>query len=306
MSDAPTIRAALAAGWRAAARSAWLAPVGMVVGLARSALALPAVGLAAWLLVKGAAAGVARHGPFPGAVLEGALAVATAPRFLAIVSGLWLSALLLGAALRVAYLAGAMPTLGRELSDGGSRPPEFAAGVAFRFPRVAGTAILVFLLELAGSGFAITLSLGALLVSLRRPTAGASLAVAALAAAALTLAVFVPFALSAVGDAALARTALRDEAPARAVASALLRFVRRPAAFLLASLLVVVVGFTMTGSLRAVTNVATGLARGGSTLLLLGPELMGMALAAALGALVELWRLATLAVLACSDCGNDA
>jgi hypothetical protein len=272
----------------------------MLVGLARSALVLPAVALAAWLPAKGAVAGVARHGPFPGAALEGAIAIASAPRFVAMLAGLWLSALLLGAALRVAYLAGALPTLGRELSDGANRPPEFAAGVAWRFPRVAGTVTLVFLLELTGSGFALALSWSALLAFLHA-RANASLAMPALVAGALTLAVFLPFALSVVGDAALARAALRDETPARAVASGLLRIFRRPAAFLFAAMLVATLGFMVTGSLRAVTNLATGLAPNRSALLLLGPELMAMALAALLTALVELWRLATLAVLACSD-----
>ncbi len=298
---APTIRAALAAGWRAMARSAWLAPVGMVVGVARTALVLPALGLAVWLLAKGVAGGVSRHGSLPGAALRGALAAAAAPRFIALVGGLWLSAALIGAALRVAYLAGALPTLGRELSNGGDRPPEFAAGVAWRFPRVAGTAILVSLLELTGFGFASTVALGSLLVSVHAPKIAAPLAAAALVAAALTLALFVPFVLSAVGDAALARAALRDEAPARAVGSAFLRFARRPAAFLLAALLIALFGFMLSGSLRAMTNLAVGLAHGRGALILAGPQLMAMALAALLAALVELWRLATLAVLACGE-----
>ncbi len=298
---APTIRAALGAGWRATAHNAWLAPVGMVVGLARSAIVVPAAGFALWLLVKGAAAGVARHGPLPGAVLGGALRVATTPRFAAVLAGLWLAAALLGAALRVAYLAGALPTLGCTLSGAVDAPPAFAAGIAWRFPRLAGTAILVFFLELAGTGFALTGYLGAFLVTLRAASEGVSPMVAALVAAALTLAVLVPFALSAVGDAALARAALRDETPARAVASAFGRFLRRPAAFLVASLLVALFGFMVTGSLQAVANLATGFARGRGALLLLGPELMVVVVVALLGALFELWRLGTLAVLACVD-----
>ncbi len=293
------MRAALGLGWRAAAESAWLAPVGMIVALARSALALPAWAFAGAVVLRGAAFGLRRHPGLDGLVRGGIEAV-TSPRFVATFAGLWLAATLLSAAIRVAFLAGALPTLGRTLSGERDAPPAFATGVAFRFPRLAGTAVLVFLVELAGGVFAWTVYLGTFLVTARAASLSRPVLSALVVAAALVAALLVPFALSTLGDAALARAALRDDGPGRAVARAALRFVERPGAFLLAALAVASFGLLVTGSMQAVASLATGLARARGGWLALGPELMVTALATLLAAWVELWRLGTLAVLACA------
>jgi hypothetical protein len=293
------MRAALGLGWRAAAESAWLAPVGMIVALARSALALPAWAFAGASVLRGAAFGLRRH-PGVDGLVRGGIEALTSPRFVATFAGLWLAATLLSAAIRVAFLAGALPTLGRTLSGERDAPPAFAAGVAFRLPRLAGTAVLVFLVELAGGLFAWTVYLGTFLVAARAASLSRPVLSALVVAAALVAALLVPFALSTLGDAALARAALRDDGPGRALARAALRFVERPGAFLLAALAVASFGLLVTGSMQAVASLATGLARARGGWLALGPELMVTALATLLAAWVELWRLGTLAVLACA------
>jgi hypothetical protein len=302
--EAPSTRAALGLGWRAAAESAWLAPVGMVVALARSALALPAWAFAVAVVLRGAAFGFRQDPAGEGALLGGIEALAS-PRLAATLAGLWLSAALLSAAVRVAYLAGALPTLGRTLSGARDAPPAFATGFAFRFPRLAGTALLVFLVELAGGLFAWTIYLGAFLATSRAESLPAPVLAAFLVAAGLTLALLVPFALSTLGDAALARAALRDDAPLRAVARAAARLAERPGAFLLAALAVAFFGLLVTGSLQAVATLATSLARARGGWLALGPELMVAALATLLASWVELWRLGTLATLACAPSGDS-
>jgi hypothetical protein len=297
--EAPSTRAALGLGWRAAAESAWLAPVGMIVALARSALALPAWAFAGGIALRGAAFGLRRHPSLEGA-LRGGFEALSSPRFAATFAGLWLAATLLSAALRVAYLAGALPTLGRTLSGDRDAPPAFATGFAFRFPRLAGTAVLVFAVELAGGLFAWTVYLGAFLVSSRAESLSSPVLAALVVALALAAAIFVPFALSTLGDAALARAALRNDGPARAVARAAGRVAERPGAFLLAALAVAFFGLLVTGSMQAVASLATSLAHARGGWLALGPELMVTALATLLAAWVELWRLGALAVLACA------
>ncbi len=295
----PGVRAALAAGARAAAASLWLAPVGMVVAILCGGLALPAWLFGAAVALRGALAGLAHGWLAPGAALHGALQALARPRVAAVLLGLWAAGLLLSAALRIAYLAGALPTIGHALAGSRPAPPAFATGLAWRTPRLAGTAILVFLLELIGNGFAGTVLLGTILVSFR-PHGPPSPALAALAvAAAATAAVLLPLALGTLGDAALARTALRDEPPLRALAAAARRFAERPAAFLLTALAATLAAWVLTGSARAAANLALGAARGATGWLLLVPELLSIALVALLGALLELWRLASVAALAC-------
>lgn len=297
--EAPSTRAALGLGWRAATESAWLAPVGMIVALARSALALPAWAFAGAIALRGAVSGLRRHPSVDGALLGGIEAL-TSPRMAATFAGLWLAAALLSAAVRIAYLAGALPTLGRTLSGEPDAPPAFATGLAFRFPRLAGTAVLVFLVELSGGLFAWTVYLGTFLVTTRAGSLSRPVLSALIVAAALVAAIFVPFALSTLGDAALARAALREDGPVRALVRAAGRLAARPGAFLLAALAVAFFGLLLTGSMQAVASLATGLARVRGGWLALGPELMVAALATLLAAWVELWRLGTLAVLACA------
>jgi hypothetical protein len=73
----------------------------------------------------------------------------------------------------------------------------------------------------------------------------------------------------------------------------------RPAAFLLTALFAAFAGWIVTGSARAAVNVAVGVTRGAPAWLLLGPQLLTLAMAALLGALLELWRIASVAALAC-------
>ncbi|HET6922544.1 MAG TPA: hypothetical protein VFI16_05300, partial [Anaeromyxobacteraceae bacterium] len=212
----PTVRAALGLGWRAAARNAWLAPVGLLAALSRTALAAPAVAFA-WFALVGAATRRLQEDPRPDAVLMGMLDALTAPRTAAVLLGLWASGALLAAAVRIAWLAGALPTLGRTLAGEGPEAPLFARGVAYGLPRLAGTAALAWLLELLGSGFAWTVALGALAITVRAHDLSAGPGTAAVVAAALACAVVVPLLLAAVADAALGRAALRGEDPGRAL-----------------------------------------------------------------------------------------
>lgn len=295
----PNVRASLAAGWRAAAASIWLAPVGMLVSILCSGLALPARLLGAVVAARGALAGLAHDGPTPGAAVAGVLDALLRPRVAALLVGLWAAGLLLSAALRVAYLAGALPTLGHALAGTRSPPPAFATGLAWGTPRLAGTGVLVFLVELVGTGFATTVVLGAVLVLARADRLPAPMLAALAVAAAATLAVLLPFALATLGDAALARCALRDEPPFQALAGAARRFMERPAAFLLTALFATFAGWVLVGSARAAANVALGAVGGAPGWLLLGPQLLAVAVAALLGALLELWRVASVAALAC-------
>jgi len=294
----PNVRASLAAGWRAAAASIWLAPVGMLVAVLCSGLALPARLFGAAVAARGALGGLAHDGPTPAAAAAGALEALLRPRIAALLLGLWAAGLLLSAALRVAYLAGALPTLGHALAGTRPPPPAFATGLAYGTPRLAGTGFLVFLLDLAGTGFAATVLLGAILVSSHAHRLGPIPAALAVAAA-VTLWLLLSFALSTLGDAALARSALRDEPPFQALASAAARFLARPAAFLLTALFAALAGWVLAGSARTAANVLLGVAHGAPGWLLLGPQLLTLAMVALLGSLLELWRIASVAVLAC-------
>ncbi|HYQ82378.1 MAG TPA: hypothetical protein VEP68_12790, partial [Anaeromyxobacteraceae bacterium] len=111
----PTVTQALGLGWRAAVRNAWLAPVGLLAALARTVLVVPAVAFA-WSVAVGAARQEVALLTGPEAILAAAVDAVTAPRAAAVVAGLWASASLLAAAVRLAWLAGALPTLGRTLA----------------------------------------------------------------------------------------------------------------------------------------------------------------------------------------------
>jgi hypothetical protein len=301
---ASSLGAAAALGGRAILRNAWLLAPGLAVAGARRAAALPALAVAWVLLAKGAALAVSRH-PFPflapRAPLEGALAVAASPRFVALVAGLWLSGAALGAALRVAWLAGALPTIGATLAGIDDRAPRFAAGVAWELPRVLAAAALGWVLELAGGGFGATLVLAVLRIG--TPQHGGAVLLAAASALALTLAIAVPVALSIVADGAVVRAALRGDGPVRAVAAAGARLVGRPGPLLAGALGFAVTGTAAAAILRAVGGIATGFAAGRPELLA-GPQTM-IAAAGTLAALaVDLWWLATLAVLVCAEEGG--
>lgn len=296
----PTVRAALGLGWRAAARNAWLAPVGLVAALARTALTAPALAFA-WFLAADAVARHLREDPRPAALLGAVLGVLTAPRAAALLAGLWACGALLAAAVRLAWLSGALPTLGRTLSGQSSAEPLFARGVAYAFPRLAGTALLAWLLEMLGAAFSWAVAMGALAITVRARAIGAGPGAAAAVAAALTCAVAVPLLLAAVADAALGRAALLGEDPGRALGRAVLRVARRPAAFLLASLAVALFGVLAAGTVQGLATAATGFARAQAAWLLLGPDMVVAVVAALVAAWVELWRLGATAVLGCAE-----
>jgi hypothetical protein len=126
-------------------------------------------------------------------------------------------------------------------------------------------------------------------------------ALASRGAFALTMALALPLLASVVADAALARTALAGDAPLRALAEAGRRVLARAGAFLLAALLLWGAGTVLAASAEAMGAAALGVTQGASALLVVAPRLMASALAATLAALVELWRLATVAALACAE-----
>lgn len=296
----PTVRDALGLGWRAAVENAWLAPVGLVAALGRIALYLPAVAFAvSTALGRG---GRAHRGGFgPSSVVPVALEALVGPGTVAVLVGLWATAALLGAAIHAAYLAGALPTMGRTLAGRERDLPVFATGLAYGFPRLAATAFLAWLVELVGAGFAWAALAGSLAISLRARDLQAGVGTAAVVAAALTCAALVPLVASTVADAALGRAALQGDDPARALANAVRRLARRPAAFLAAALAVALFGALAVGSIRSVASLATGFARGPGAWVLLGADLVVAVTASLVAAWVELWRLGAVATLACAE-----
>ncbi|HEX9052728.1 MAG TPA: hypothetical protein VF841_19535 [Anaeromyxobacter sp.] len=297
----PTLLAALGMGLRAGAREGWLVPVGAVVSAARRVALWPAWAVL-WAMLARAVLGSLRAHPLdPGGALGGALAALASPRLLGLVGGLWLAGLLLGAVLRVAWLSGALPTLGGAMA--GAPGPRFATGVAFAFPRVLAAAALALAADVAGSLFASTLVLGAIAVTVRVAGQGGGVLLAAAVALALTLALAVPLALGALGDAAVARAALRGEGPGAAFAASVRRLLARPGTFALAALAFGLAAALGPASVEGVATAATGFARGAAPVVLLGPQVLVAALALLVGAALDLWRLGTFAALAC---GGDA
>ncbi|WP_248356894.1 hypothetical protein [Anaeromyxobacter oryzae] len=295
----PALGAAIGLGVRALLREGWLVAAGLAVGILRRLLAVPALAFA-WGLLLEAAVLAARSRPLDLlAPVEGVLAAATSQRFLAIAAGLWLAGVLAGAALRLAFLAGAAPVLASAMARAPVGADGFAAGVAWGFPRVLGTALLGLAAELGGGGFAVVLALGAARIT--AASGHASPLLAAPVALALTLAVAVPIALSAAVDGAVARAAVTGEGPLVAFAAATRRFVNRPGAFVLGAITFAVVAGLATASVEATGNALTALADGASPLLLAGPGLLIAALATAVGAAVDLAWLGTVSALACAE-----
>jgi hypothetical protein len=287
---------ALIVGLRALLREAWLAAVGLLVTLARRALGWPAWLVGSVLLLRGAA-DAARLAPWAAeAPLLGALIVASSPRVVALVAGLALAGGLLGAALRLAWLAGSLPTLAAALGTARDPTPRFADGVAHVLPRLLPLVAITWLMEAGGAGFGLALAVGALRISGAAAGHGPAW-LAGPVALALVLALLVPLALSVLADAALVRAAVRGEGAAAALAGATKRLVGRPAAFLLGGLLFAATGLGAAVALSSLGSVATGFAPRAPPELLLGPQLMLAVAAATLAAAVELWWLASLTAL---------
>ena len=285
---------ALGAGVRAVWRERWLAAGGLAVALAHGALALPAwifVSAAGWLGVQAA---LERDGG-PLQVLAWALAAWTSPRVLALAAGLWLAGWLLSGALRVAWIAGAMPILAGRLS--GTTAPHFHAGLAYRFAPAAGAAVVALALDLLGQTLVLATGLGALAVLPRAQGSAHPGAVAAVVAAAAVSAAFLSISLSVLGDATVVRAAVAGEGPGTAAMLAARRFLDRPAAFVAAALAVGLAALLAVGTLESLGSLATGLVGGAPPLLLAVPQLLIAALSGLLAAAAELWRLSALASL---------
>jgi hypothetical protein len=284
-------------GLRAVAREGWLVPVGAVVATARRAALWPAWAVLWTVLVRAALLALRAHPLDPGAALGSALAALASPRLLGLVGGLWLSGLLLGAVLRVAWLSGALPALGGAMAGAGG--PGFASGVAWAFPRVLAAAALALVADVAGGLFGATLVIGAVAVTARAAGGGGGVLLAAAVALALTLAVAVPIALGALGDAAVARAAIRAEGPGTAFAASVRRLLARPGTFVLAALAFGIAAALGPASVEGFAGAATGFARGADPIVLLGPHLVVAVLALLVAAALDLWRLGTFAALAC-------
>jgi hypothetical protein len=227
------------------------------------------------------------------------LGAITSPRLVALVAGLWAAGLLVGALLRIAYVAGALPTLGGAMAY--APGPRFAAGIAFGFPRVLAAATVGLALELSGGLFGATLAGAALWITERVSGSGASPLLAAAVALALTLAIAVPTTLSVVADAAVARAAVCGDGPGESFVEAASRFLARPGTFLLAAMGFGVAAVAAPGLLAGAGSIATGFASLGSPLLLLGPELMLAVAGAAVASAIDLVWLGTVAALVCAD-----
>lgn len=297
----PTVFQALSRGAAAVSRTGWLAAVGLLVSGLRSALLLPAQIFAFVMLQLAAASWIARQGgiPLPGAAARGIEATLSSPRFLSIAAGLWVAAVLLAAALRLAYLAGALPTLGAALA--GEVPSgRFAPGFVHGFTALLPTAVVAFVAELLTSLTVLALLAAIAFSAGSLSSSEGGLIVPLLTAAALAGALLLVAAVSAICDAALCRAALRGEATGHAFGRAAIRFGQRPAAFLVIGITAAVLGTVLSGSSDALAAAGTGAAAGRlSPWLAVGPQLMSAAAAALVAAAVELWRFGATAVLAC-------
>lgn len=295
----PSLAAALGLGMRALLREGWLVPVGAVLAAARRALLWPAWAVLWAVLLRAAVLALGANPLDPRAPVEAALAALGSPRLLGLFAGLWLSGTLLGGALRVAWLSGALPTLGGAMA--GAPGPRFAAGVAGGFPRVLAAAALAFAADLGGALFGATLGLAALAVTAEVAGQGGGGLLAAGVALALTFAVAVPVALGALGDAAVARAALRAEGPGTAFAASTRRFLARPGAFVLGALAFALAAALGPASVETLAGAATGFARGVDPVVLLGPNLVVAVLGLLVAAALDLWRLGTFAALGCGE-----
>ncbi len=296
----PTTMQALVQGARAAGRSAWLVAPALLVAFLRNALGWPALFFAVGMAYGGLASGVSVAAT-PGPLVARAVQALAAPRTLCIAAALWLAGQLAAAALRVAWLSGALPALGEALAQPEAPRARFAEGVAFGFAPLLGTAFLAMLFELAAQLCGLAMYSAVTLTTFRHGGGAYPLPAALLGAASLTAAVLLPMIASLAADAALARTALLRDGPAHALREALRRIVRRPGAFVVAGLAVGVAAAALLGAADTMQTVVLGVARGAPVPLVLGPRLMASVLGAALAALVELWRLGTIAALACGE-----
>jgi hypothetical protein len=292
-------------GLRAAAREGWLLPVSAVVSLLRSLTTVPALAVGLALVAKGAGQG-ARLAPFsPLAPLEGAAAVLSSHRFLFIVGGLWGAGVLLSGALRILFLAGALPTLGARLA-GVDPTRRFAPGVLWGFPRQVGTWLLATVLELGAAGYLVAVAVAA--GRLVGPPKGGLHSLLLATSGALAIAVGLAGLLGSrvLGDAAAARAAILAESPAVAFAGAVGRLLARPGAFLLGGIWAAFAAAAASALLQPASALLAGVAGQVDGLVMLGPQAMLALLGVAGAAAVDLAWLATVGVLACGELPSRA
>jgi hypothetical protein len=295
----PTSGRALGAGFRAVAGESWVAVLGMGVTLVRGALVLPAMGFV-MAVSSLAARETLQRGGGPDAAIGAVLRLWTAPRFLSIAAGLWLAGVLLWGAIRVAWVAGALPIVAWRLSGTRGGEPTFAQGAAWRFHRVLPVAVAALLLDLAGRAMIVLASLGVIAVGARIHGRGAPGAAAFVAAVALASSAFLAASLSALGDVAVARAAMAGEGAGRALRRGAAAFLARPSACLVVVLAVWLAAGLAAGSAQGVLSAFGSVARGGPRILLFFPEMLLAVLAAMVAAGAEIWRLSALGVLALS------
>jgi hypothetical protein len=269
-------------GVRAAAQEGWLLPVSAVVAFIRSAAIVPALAVGIALPLEGAALAMRLRPLSITAPFEGALAVATSVRYVAIIGALALAGGALAGLLRVVFLAGALPTLGARLA--GDRSPRcFAPGVAWGLPRQLGTWILGALAEVAAVGYLIAMLLGTL-------QAGAG-----------SLRMVHPVLFAALGALAAARAAILGEGPGEAFAGAVRRYLARPGGFTLGGLAFALATVAVGSILQPASAILGQLAERLDVALAVGPQLMLAVLAALAGAAVELGWLGSVSALACAE-----
>jgi hypothetical protein len=297
----PTLGSSVRMASSAFRREAWLAALGLLVTGIRRAASWPAI-WAAWGLVLRAAVAAAAQRPLQlSAPLEGALAMATSSRFVGLVGGLWLAGAVTSAALRAAWLSGALPVLGAAMAGRPRGTRGFADGVASGFARVLPAAVVGFVLELSGASFALALALAAAVLAGRGESFAAAAGTSAAVAAALTLALAVPVALSTAADALVARSAILQERLADTLAGVTRRFLSRPGGFVLGALLFGLLGIAAQLTLQVVGALATGHSSNAPALMTLGPRLMLGALSALFAGVIDLLWLGTLAVMCCGS-----
>jgi hypothetical protein len=281
-------------------RERWLVAAGLLTSLLRRALGLPALLVGLLLLLRGAWQ-AHQLAPWSGeAPSLGAGFVASQPRVVALVVGLSACAGLLGWLLRVAFLAGALPTLGGAMGAEAGRQPRFAGGMAWGFAHLLPTAALGLALEWTGQLILVGSLFGAWQVT--QVAAGSGrVALAAAVAGMLVLALLATLLTAAVADTALVRTAVRGDGPVEALVQAAGRVLARPAAYLLASLAFTTLSVVATLVVQSVAGVASGLLANAPGVTTLGPSLMLGALALTVAAALELWWLASLTALAARE-----
>jgi len=290
---------ALGAGLRAVAHEPWVAVLGMGVTLFRGALALPGTAFVvavSWLSAREAL----MQGRGPDAALGAILHAWQSPRFRSIAIGLWLAGILLWGAVRVAWVAGAVPLVAWRMSGARGEEPRFAQGAAWRFHRVLPVAVVGLLLDVLGRAMVIAAVLGVVAVGARAQGSASPGAAAFVAALALAASAFLASSLSALGDVAVARAAIAGEGAGQAIAGGVHSFLARPAAFLTAMIAVWLATGLATGSAQGVLSALGSVARGGPPELQIFPQLLLAVAASLLAAGSELWRLSAVGALALS------